>query len=473
MRILLIEPARYRPDGSVNRTRVGYIPAVTLPRLAALVPAGAEVRICIDLMEEPDYGWKPDLVGITGYTKSILRAYDIAAEFRRRGAHVAMGGVHVSMVPDEALERCDTVFVGEAEETWPRFLADFRAGKPERLYRGDPRPSMAGWPVPRFDLLDSSRFYTLRRGGLLSKVIPVPGYPVETSRGCPHSCSFCSVSPFLGTAYRVRPVEDVVNEIRTLNARSCLFVDNNIFGDHPRAKELLRALIPLKISWVSHATLHSAEDKELLELAEASGCRALTVGLEAIDQENLAGYNKEFNRVEAYRRQIKAYADHGISVFASLVFMPGCGSPEQFRLACEFLTEARVPYAAWWNLTPLPATPFYSDMKEKGMLKKENWWLDRPSRRPDFKFAGSDIPEEEFYRGYLRYYRKFYSVPNILRRVPTHCKAGWWAELLWNCGAFFVSRLRRDAMNLYSPLDHDNGFFSFLKWRFFGAGRHQ
>jgi len=471
MKVLFVDAARYRSDGRVNRTAKAYIPAITLPRLAALTPPDVETRINLDLLAEPDYAWAPDVVAITGYTKSMSRAYDIAAEFRRRGSHVAMGGIHVSMVPEEALERCDTVFVGEAEETWPRFIADFRRGAPQRLYKGDPTQSLSGWPVPRYDLLDHGKFYSLQKGTLLSRFIPVPAYPVETSRGCPHACSFCSVSPFLGTAYRMRPVAEVVAEVKALGARGCMFVDNNIFGDHARAKELLKALIPLKISWVSHATLASADDKELLELAEASGCRSITVGLESIDETGLSSYNKGVNRVGDYRRQLKAYADHGISVLASMVFMPGYGAPDQFSRAADFLTGARVPYAAWWTLTPLPATPFYRDLKAKGLLRRENWWLQRPGQYPDYKFLGPDIPEEQFARDFLRYYRKIYSLRGILRRVPTHFKAGWWAELMWNFGAFFVSRLRKDAMNLYSPLGHDRGMLSFLKWRFFGPGR--
>lgn len=472
MKILLVDPARYRPDGSVNRTSRGFLPAITLARLAALVPPGDEVRVCVDFLEEPDFAWKPDIVGITGYTKSMARAYDLAAEFRSRGAWVAMGGVHVTMMPDEAAARCDTVFVGEAEETWPRFLEDFRRGRPAGRYDGTPRPSMKGWPVPRFDLLGPERFYTLRTKGLLAKMVPAPAYSVETSRGCPHSCSFCSVSPFLGTQYRVRPVEDVVGELKALGARGAFFVDNNIFGDHARAKELMQALIPLRISWTSHATLAAADDKELMELAEASGCRAMTVGMEALDEENLSGYNKSFNKVDAYRRQLKAYADHGISVFASLVFMPGCGSREQFRRAYEFLTEARVPYTAWWNLTPLPATPFYEAVKADGRLKRENWWLQRPGRYPDYKFAGKDIPEAEFHALFMKYYRKFYSPASILRRIPTHFKKGWWAELVWNLGAMIVGHLRKDALSLYSPLGFDKGGLAFLRWRFFGAGKN-
>lgn len=471
MKILLVEAARYRPDGGVNRTSFGLMPTVTMARLAALAPPSADVSICPDMLREPDYDSRPDLVGITGYTKSMSRAYDIADEFRRRGAYVVMGGIHVSMAPDEALRHADTVFVGEAEETWPRFLSDFAAGRPRKLYRGEPRPSMSGWPVPRFDLYDEERFYSMRRKGPLSFLLPLPFYPVETSRGCPHCCAFCPTSPFLGTEYRVRPISEVVREIQALKARGVFFVDNNLFGDIPRAKALLREIIPLRISWAGQATLDSAEDPELLELAYRSGCRSITVGLEAIDDGRLAQYNKSFNRTERYRRQLRAFAEHGISVLASMVFMPGEGPKSQFRAACDFLISCGVPYTAWWAMTPLPGTAMYGNMRRSGRLKKENWWLYKPGPYPDYKVRGESMSEEEFFRGFMLNYRRFYSPAGIFRRIPSHWKKGWWAELIWNLGLMCVSYLRRDAPNLYSPLGHDRGLPAFLKWRFFGPGR--
>lgn len=471
MKILLIEPARYRSDGSVNRTRVGLIPAVTLPRLAALAPAGAQVEICIDMVQEVDFSARPDIVGITGYTKSIARAYDIADEFRRRGVHVAMGGIHVSMEPEEALDHADTVFVGEAEETWPRFLEDFRRGVRKKKYAGNPRPSMSGWPVPRYDLIKNELYYSSRRGTLLSRILPVPAFPIETSRGCPHNCAFCSVSPFLGTGYRVRPVGDVVREIRALGARACFFVDNNLFGDRARSREFLKELAPLKISWAGHATMACADDRELLALAERSGCRSLTVGLEAISEEKLSGFNKSFNRTDQYRRQLAAFSEHGISVLASMVFQPGSGAPDQFAKACDFLTDSRVAYTAWWALTPLPGTETYRELLAKGLLKRARWWLHKPGEYPDYKMTGPDATDEAFFRGFMKHYRRFYSLPSILRRVPSHWKKGWWAELLWNFSIMAVSALRRDAVNLYSPLGHDRGLLSFLKHRLFGGAK--
>jgi len=466
MKILLIDPARYRSDGSVDRTRVGLIPAITLPSLAALAPADAQVEICIDMVQKIDFTARPDIVGLTGHTKSIARAYDIADEFRRRGVYVVMGGIHVSMEPEEAFAHADTVFVGEAEETWPRFLEDFRAGAPLKRYTGDPRPSMAGWPVPRYDLIDKDLFYSSQRGTLLSKILPVPAFPVETSRGCPHNCAFCSVSPFLGTGYRVRPVADVVREIRALGARACFFVDNNLFGDHARAKELLKELAPLKVSWAGHATMDCADDRELLRLAERSGCRSLTVGMEAICEDKLYEFNKSFNRTERYSRQLAAFSEHGISVLASMVFQPGFGRPDQFAKVYNFLTDARVAYTAWWALTPLPGTRTYRELLAKGLLKRPRWWLYKPEKYPDYKMSGPEMRNDDFFREYMKHYRKFYSLASILRRVPSHWKRGWWAEFMWNFSIMVVAYLRKDAINLYSPLGHDRGLLSFLKDRF-------
>jgi radical SAM superfamily enzyme YgiQ (UPF0313 family) len=467
MKILLIDPARYRSDGSVDRTRTAFMPAGTLPLLAALAPGDAEVEIRIDMVQGVDLSARPDVVGITGYTKSMARAYDLADEFRRRGVHVAMGGIHVSMEPDEALRHADTVFIGEAEETWPRFLEDLRHGKPAARYKQAAPSPMAGWPVPRYDLLDRNLFYSLRPKNLITSLLPLPAFSVETSRGCPHECAFCSVTPFMGPEYRVRPVEDVVAELKAIGARGCAFADNNLFGDHERAKRLMKALIPLKLTWIGNATIDCAEDEELLELAARSGCRLINVGMEAICDNRLSDLNKSFNRAQEYRRQLAAFSRRGISVLASMVFQPGFGGRDQFKKVYDFLTEAKVAYTAWWALTPLPGTRTYRELQEKGLLRRERWWLHKPGPYPDYKMSGPDFNDEEFFAGYRKYYRKFYSLPSILRRLPTHCGKGWWAEVLWNLGLMTVAFLRRDAINLYSPLGDERGWWSFLRSRFF------
>jgi radical SAM superfamily enzyme YgiQ (UPF0313 family) len=229
MKIRFIEPSRWIGDGKLLKVKSLFIPPITLPLLAALTPADFEVDIVSEPFDEINFDDKVDLVGITAYTSRALRAYEIADEFRKRGVYVVMGGIHVSMEPEEALEHSDTVIVGEAEETWPKFLYDLRNGKPRRIYKADRSPTLENLPVPRFSLMNINRYVSCRKKGF-SRFLPAPVYPVQTARGCPHGCEYCSVSVFSGRQYRVRPVEEVVNELKFLKTRGCIFIDDNIFG---------------------------------------------------------------------------------------------------------------------------------------------------------------------------------------------------------------------------------------------------
>jgi radical SAM superfamily enzyme YgiQ (UPF0313 family) len=187
MNITLIEPSRYAADGRLLRGQQLLFPMITLPMLAALTPADVWVKIVNEFFEDIDFREHVDVVGITAYTSRILRAYEIADEFRRRGVHVVMGGIHVTMEPDEALAHADTVIMGEADELWPRFIGDFRRGAPQRLYQYDAPPSLDRLPAPRFSLLDHRRYLSLQHRGI-SRLLPTPLLPVQTARGCPHHC---------------------------------------------------------------------------------------------------------------------------------------------------------------------------------------------------------------------------------------------------------------------------------------------
>ena len=434
MKILLIDPTKRLEDGRLLKTGQLLFPSLALPLLAALTPPDIEVSICVEQFEDVDFDQGASLVGITSYSHSVLRGYEVADEFRRRGVHVVMGGMHVSMEPEEALQHADTVIVGEADELWPRFLDDFRRGAAQRIYRCHTRPSLRGLPVPRFSLLKKERYFVLQDKGILPQILPMPLFPVQTARGCPHSCSFCSVSLFSGTHYRPRPIDEVVNEIKAVGAKGCFFVDDNVFADSRRAKDLFRALIPLNIVWKGQATLYSADDQELLKLARASGCRMIVVGMESISRASLGSINKSFNRVENYARQLAAYNEAGISVMACMMF----GLPEErsevFRDTCEFLMNHRVAHTMWFPLEPLPGTPLYRDLRAAGRLKNERWWLDPAlcGRLLEMKFTGLGMSEEDFARGFRRYFREFYSLSNILKRTLLPPQKGFLGRLFIN-----------------------------------------
>ena len=432
MKVKFVEATRYRDDGRLLKTDKLFYPALTFPLLAALTPPDIEVAMCHEIFEDVDFEEKVDLVALTSITNNVYRAYEIADEFRRRGVPVVIGGFHASVEPEESLAHVDAVFIGEAEETWPEFIKDFRRGKFRRIYRAPQRPALDGLPLPRFDILNPRHYHGYGRRGLRRRLLP-PVIPVQTARGCPQACDFCDITRFEAGTYRPRPVADVVSEIEARGARFVCFVDDNIFAKRARAKELFRALIPLKLKWVGQGTLAAAEDPELLDLAQRSGCRGILAGIETISEDSLASVGKAgLNRVGAYRRLLHAYRKARIDVDASMTFGFDGDGPGVFDATYEFLMGNRVPYAGLQPIRPSPGTPLYDRLKRDGRLKDERWWLNREltARVFDLKFTGCAIPDGAFGPGLLRMYRRFYSWPSILRRFLMPPRRGFALKIL-------------------------------------------
>lgn len=435
MKIKLIEPTRYLGSGRLMRGKWLLTPSLTLPHLAALAPHDVEVVIENDFFGEVDFDEKVDLVGITAYTSRALRAYEIADEFRRRRVPVVMGGIHVSMVPDEAAEHADTVVVGEAEETWPQFIEDFRNGRPKKRYEAERRPSLTNLPPPRFSLLDPSRYMLFRPRGIY-RLIPIaaPLVPIQAARGCPHNCEFCSVATFNGRQHRTRPIADVVAEIRAGGAKIWFFVDDNIFASPKHARELLEALLPLKIKWVGQATLAAAKDRELIELAARSGCIFLCLGIESLSSKQLRLMHKTHNVVEDYSTHLKVYRDAGISTSATLIFGFDTEDIHAFDESCDFLVKNRVPFTQWFPLTPYPGTALLTRLRAEGKLKYERWWLRRDLARRfgPLKFPGGAAAEDAFRERFLRAWKRVFSWRNIARRILLPPGKQWPIEIVFN-----------------------------------------
>ena len=432
VRIKFIESSRYLQDGRLLKTKKLSYPALTFPLLAALTPPDIEVSMTHEIFEEVDFSEKVDLVGLTSITNNVYRAYEIADEFRRRKVPVVMGGFHASVEPDEALKHADTVFIGEAEETWPRFLEDFRQGTPRKIYRAAARSSLAGLPLPRFSIINPKYYRGYESKGPARFFIK-PAIPVQTARGCPFTCDFCDITHFHAGTYRPRPVSEVVSEIRALGGRWVCFVDDNIFAKYSRAKDLFRALIPLKIRWVGQGTLAAAEDEELLNLAKESGCFGILVGIETVSQKSLASVHKErLNKVELYEKYLKAYKKAGIDIDASMTFGFDEDSPEVFDETYEFLQKNHVPFAGLQPIRPSPGTPLYQRLKNLGRLKDDSWWLNRKLTAEVYglKFTGSKVPDAEFSRGLFRLYKRFYSAGSILRRFLLPPQRGFLLKIM-------------------------------------------
>jgi len=401
MRLLLVQSSHLKGDGTVFHSRHLPYPGLALPLIAALTPDDVDIEIVNDYFEEIDYDDPADLVGLTAMTPQAPRAYQIAQEFRRRGKKVVMGGFHASLFSEEAARYCDAVVVGEAENVWGRLWQDFLAGKMKGVYRAEGHPDLAGLPVPRYDLLNRKGY------SLLS-------YPVETTRGCPYACEFCSVRHFHGGSYRQRPVDEVVRDIRSTGSPYIFFVDDNIAANRTYTMRLLEAIKPLGIVWGSQCNVSACEDEEFLRAAYDAGCLSLFLGVESLEQGSLDAHGKGFNRAEEYARVLQKIRRVGIAVSVGMIMgMDGDGE-EIFDRTYDFLMEARVPIAYFFILTPAPATALFERLEREGRLLHKDW-----SRYggDESVFVPKRLSAERLEQGFWDLFRRFYSMRSIVGRL--------------------------------------------------------
>lgn len=414
MRIKLIAPAwRDRLWQGVTT----LFPPLNLALIAALTPPEHEVKICDESIEEIDFSEPVDLVGITAMTAVAPRAYQIADRYREKGVRVVIGGIHASACPREAGEHADAVVIGEAEGNWERLLEDIKEDNLKPFYYQKKRPSLAGLLRPRRDLYKKHAYYITNT--------------VQTTRGCPYNCSFCAVTNFFGRSYRTRPVEEVVEEVATLDGENVVFVDDNIIANKAYARELFTALKPLHKTWISQGSLHIADDEELLKLAFDSGCRGLFVGIESLSSRNLYKIGKSFNRVRKYEEQIKKIQSAGIGVEGAFIFGFDEDGPDVFKKTVDFAIKNNLACAQFGILTPFPGTPFYQQVEDRGLIFDRDWsnyTISRPVFRSRLLYP------EELEEGFRWAWKKFYSLPSIIRRIKPWQKG---APLLWSINLAF------------------------------------
>lgn len=377
-----------------------YSPPLNLCMVAAYTSEDCEVSITDESVEKIDFEKDVDLVGLTSFTNSAPRAYEIADAFRRRGVTVAMGGIHASTLPEEALEHCDAVVVGEAEGAWQRLISDFSRGRLRRIYQNDGLASLEGLPHPRRDLLRPDDYVTINT--------------VQTTRGCPHNCSFCSVTRFNGRTYRFRPIHEVIQEIELLPSRNTFIIDDNIFSHRGRTRKLFEAMEPLAIRWGSQCTISIAHDPDMLEMAAKSGCIGLAIGLESFCEDSLEGAHKRFNDPEQFYRDIETIKSYGILVWGSFVLGFDEDDEEGLERTIQMSKESKLDFACFNFLTPLPGTLVYEKFKEEGRLNGRNWadynmanLVFRPAR------VASDVLEGKVRKAWL----EFYSMKAIVKRL--------------------------------------------------------
>jgi radical SAM superfamily enzyme YgiQ (UPF0313 family) len=405
-RLLIIQPSYYRSksDRTVYRVRRRQVVPLALPYLAALTPADWEIKLLDEQLEPIDFDYHADLVAITTLTLTSLRAYDIAEEFRRRGVPVIIGGPHTFFHAAEAGEHCDAVGIGEGEAIWPRMLEDAVHGRLQKFYRAELLPSLAGFPRPRYDLLD------LRRYG------PFKTFAVVSSRGCPFHCGFCSERFLLGEGYRCRPVPEVIAEIRHCRAKNILFGDSNFAGQRSRAMELMEALVPLKVRWSALWSSYLCNDAPFLDLAQRSGLLHVNIGIESINPDTLDSMNKRFNKVARYDEMLASLRRRGISYSLNFIFGWDGETEGTFPATLNFLQDHKVPVAYFNILTPVKGTPLYDRLRGESRILNDRD-IDRwPGQicyiRPPY---GTPASLESNVR---KMYRDFYSLPSMVSRLP-------------------------------------------------------
>ncbi|MHB0975922.1 MAG: B12-binding domain-containing radical SAM protein [Candidatus Aquicultorales bacterium] len=397
MKILLVQPYDQANDARLFG-RIAMSP-LTLPYIASLIPRHHEVRIVDENVQDIDFSW-PDIVGITSITTTAPRAYAIADEFRRRGAQVILGGVHPTHMPQEALLHADAVVVGEAEDLLEEVIRDVEGGASKGLYRRDEKPNLKGMPPARHRLLDAARYLNIPK--------------LETSRGCPFNCSFCSATKIFGTRMRYRPIDEVIAELKETGAKQLFFTDNNIFGNPSYAKELFRALIPLKTIWFGQASLNMARDRDLLELASESGCFGLLIGFESIEEAVIESLGKKVNKVSEYSEDIKRLHRCGIGIIGCFIFGFDEEDVSVFSRTMTFVNRAGVDVPQFSVLIPFPGTSLRESLKTAGRVLHDDW---RKYTSDQAVFAPIKMPPECLTQGTREVCRKMYSWQRILLRA--------------------------------------------------------
>ncbi len=364
MKVALISPKGplYRHKGGIFKKNLRYAP-LTLVHLAALVPEelNAELVIHDEGIEDIPTDMEVDLVAMTVITGCARRAYELSAIFRERGIPVVMGGPHITLIPEDAAPHADCIVVGYAEETWPQLLRDFAAGNLKKRYNQGEKLDLSGLPLPRWDLLNTSRFTT--------------HHAYEATRGCVHNCDFCVVPAAWGRKPYQRPIGDVVTEIKARGSKKLIFLDLNIIADRCYAFELFEALVPLKVKWFGLATTLLCKDTELLDLAAKSGCRGLLIGLESISESSLKSSHKSFNDPSGFIEVTSMLHERNISLMGTFVFGLDHDEPDIFMETAELAIEARIDLPRFAIATPFPGTELYKRLDSEGRIFTRNWDL--------------------------------------------------------------------------------------------------
>jgi radical SAM superfamily enzyme YgiQ (UPF0313 family) len=415
MKVGLIEPvykdaliACNKHASRVFRERRKYLPVwknanLGLLTVAAMMPREWEITYIHSRLEDIDYLQPLDLIAIGGMTNQADDMYTIARKFKQKGIYTVIGGIHASVLPEEAGRRADTVIAGEAEESFLRFIDDFCAGKPGRLYCAESEVDLKKSPVPRFDLLRQD----------------YQNYPIQTTRGCPHNCKFCSGTRIYGKKFRHKDVDQVIEEILFLksikNDPFVIFVDDNMFVNKGYALDLLEKLIPLAISWQAQTDVSIGQEKSFLRLLHQAGCKELFIGFESLNPESLRDIETsgwKSNRISEYKSAVKNIQESGIRIFGAFILGLDKDTRRDYLRIRDFVVRNRI-LAQFSILTPLPGTELYEEFARAGRILEDKPWkyynfVDCVIKHPRFS-------AEELEKTVADLYRETYSEEHYAR----------------------------------------------------------
>jgi len=423
MKILLISPERERKKEEAFLFRLSFL---NLPYVATVTPPDVEVKIVDEALEKVNFEEKADLVGLTAQTPVAPRAYEIAKEFRKKGIPVVIGGVHASMLPEEALQHVDAVVIGEAEEVWPDLIDDLRKGKMKRIYQGDGFVNPSNLPLPRRELLNEKSYLPLKL--------------LETTRGCPHRCDFCGVSKFFGFRYRNRPISEIDRELKTLfqkgpvmnpplkNALSLFskdlpyflkrrllyIIDSNVAGDRRFCLDLISLLKEFDLLWYGHAPVSVAIDQKLLKGFSQSGCIALNIGFESFSIKNLQTMGKGFNQPSRYAEAVKRIHDQGIGIMGTFIVGLDDDDSGVFQRIIDFCIENKMDWALTFIMAPYPGTDSYLRLEKEGRIFCRDW---EKYDSLNAVYQPLLMSVEELEKGMKKVWKEVFSLTSIYKRI--------------------------------------------------------
>ncbi|MBN2382939.1 B12-binding domain-containing radical SAM protein [bacterium] len=421
MKIVLIAPCDQTNEWKNTRS-VFVFPPLALACLAAVTPSH-HTLICLDeTLEEIDLPNDVDLIGITIHTPASPHGFELADRFRAAGHAVVLGGIHVTLCPDECLEHADAIVIGEGERAWPQLLEDFENGQMKQTYSTEPI-DLAKVAIPDHSIFTRYRYR-------LSQT-------VMATRGCPFQCSFCATATLFGKRYRTRPVQDVIREIAAFPRRFFIFLDDNLFFDRKYARELMQALIPLKKYWVTQAAFTVSEDEQLLRLARKAGCMAFLLGFETVSQANFHEMGKPVKSIEDYKQAIGRIHDAGILIQGSFIFGFDGDTPSIFQETLDFVQTINLDTANFCILTPIPGTPIFEKLDRENRILTKDW---SKYTRQHVVFQPKNYSLKDLRTGRLSLYKKFYSLRSMLKRMPLRFPHIFW---FWIYNLSFRRGIRR------------------------------